>query len=170
MKKRFTLIISILLLTGCSSIPKTGETNTITPSSEIKQTQAVNTEAPLDETKCDFDTFSVEILDAAFSTDYEGKKIIVINANYTNKSDDSKAFLWQSQVQAFQNGIELDTAIVLNDSIYDAGLAQKEIKKDVQLKVQSAFVLQDDSPVEVEIGELIAFGNKKLAKKTYTVQ
>lgn len=69
-----------------------------------------------------------------------------------------------TNVKAFQDGVELDIAMMMDDSVYDAGLGQKDIKPGTTLGVQSAFVLTSKSPVEVEVSELISFDDFYLAK------
>lgn len=100
--------------------------------------------------------YDVAIGDCAFGTDYEGNKMIVVNYDFTNNSEETIAPLWALSVQAFQDGVQLDVAIALDTSVYDAGVAQKELKPGASMAgCQSAFVLTSESPVEVEVAPLI---------------
>lgn len=100
--------------------------------------------------------YDVTIGDCAFGTDYEGNKMIVVNYDFVNNSDETIAPLWALSVQAFQDGVQLDVAIALDTSVYDAGVAQKELKPGASMTgCQSAFVLTSESPVEVEVAPLI---------------
>lgn len=100
--------------------------------------------------------YDVTIGDCAFGTDYEGNKMIVVNYDFTNNSEETIAPLWALSVQAFQDGVQLDVAIALDTSVYDAGVAQKELKPGASMTgCQSAFVLTSESPVEVEVAPLI---------------
>lgn len=100
--------------------------------------------------------YDVTIGDCAFGTDYEGNKMIVVNYDFVNNSEETIAPLWALSVQAFQDGVQLDVAIALDTSVYDAGVAQKELKPGASMTgCQSAFVLTSESPVEVEVAPLI---------------
>ena len=88
----------------------------------------------------------------------------------TIQISDKQAALWALNTEAFQDGVELETAIVLDDDVYDVGRAQKEIKAGVTLEdCQCAFVLEGDSDVEFEMSELISFGSNTLTK-TFKVE
>ena len=59
---------------------------------------------------------------------------------------------------AFQDGIELDTALIMDDSIYDSGSFMREVRPGTTIDIQSAFVLSNTtSIVEVEVEEWITF-------------
>ena len=111
--------------------------------------------------------YYVSIGDCSFTTDYKGNKVIVINYDFTNNSSETVAPIWEIRGIAFQDGVQLETAIVLNNSVYDAGIEQKSIRPGITLTgCQVAYVLTSDSPVEFEMGAL--FGNSVL-KKTFHV-
>ena len=100
--------------------------------------------------------------------DYEGKDMVVINYDFTNNSEDTMSALVGIYMQAFQDGVQLDTAMVLDDSVYDAGIAQKDIKPGTTLEgCQNAFVLTSDSPVEIEVSDMF---NDPTVGMTYDVQ
>ena len=119
-------------------------------------------EVEQDLTKGDVGEFYISIGECSFTTDYNGNKVIVINYDFINNSEETVAPFWKTNGKAFQDGIELETAIVLNGS-YDAGIKQKEIRPGVTLNgCQDAYVLRSDSPVEFEMGAM--FGEPVLYK------
>lgn len=59
--------------------------------------------------------------------------------------------------KAYQNGVSLDSAYGLDDSVYDSGLQMKDIKPGVTIDVQDAFLLDGDSTVEIEIQEWLTW-------------
>ena len=72
--------------------------------------------------------------------------------------------------KAFQDGIELESAIIMDSKTYDSDEKMKDIKPGKTIKVQSAFVLNDKkNPVEIEVSELISFSDKKVVK-TFELQ
>ena len=118
----------------------------------------------------DLGNYHVKIGDCSFGSDYEGKKMICVHYDFTNHSDGSATPLFVLDTKAFQDGVQLETAIAMDESSYEAGIAQKEIKSGVTLEnCQAAYVLESDSPVEFEVSELISFSDEHL-EKTFEVQ
>lgn len=85
--------------------------------------------------------------------------------DYTFKNNDTKAamFIVAVSAKAFQNGVELELAIVGDDKQYDAGLGQKEIKPGAKTKVQMGYLLSDKSEVTVEVKESFSFDDTMIA-------
>lgn len=177
MKKKtlLALVLSLIVmgLAACGSTPDSQKTETTgedsAQSDKIQDTPA-KPETPEETDNGDLGAYHVAIKEAAFGKDYENKSMIVVDYDFTNNSDSDTAALYAINMKAFQNGIQLETAIVMDNKVYDAGVAQKEIKPGVTLeKCQSAFVLSDNSPVTVEMTEIFSFDDKKLVK-TFTVE
>ena len=101
--------------------------------------------------------YYVEIKSASLSTDYEGNPAIIITYSWTNNSEDTTSAMTSVSCSAFQDGVGLETAIILDDA-YDAGSSMTEVRPGTTIDVQSAFVLLDEtSVVEIEVGEWITF-------------
>lgn len=178
MKKRVLAMIfaafMALALTACG-----GDTSTTsnTPATDTPSTSAEGTEETTEPEEAqepettDAGTvgdYQVAIGDCAFGTDYEGNKMIVINYDFTNNGSEGVMPLIGVSMKAFQDGVELETAIAMDATVYDAGIAQKEVKPGASLAgCQNAYVLTSESPVEVEVGPL--FGDAVLFK-TFEVQ
>ena len=170
-RKVFSIILGATLLTACGSSNTTESTtqaNTEVSTEETTESTETTTEATKDSgTLGDYD---VKIKDATFTTDYEGKKVIIVNYDFTNNSDETANALFSLGTKAYQDGIELESAILIDNDAYDGSTAQKDIKPGVTLEnCQTAFVLSSESPVEVEFSELISFSDDKLIK-TFNVQ
>lgn len=172
MKKKalFALVLSLIVLSlsGCGETPDAQKAET--PSNQPAQAEKApetpaDSEAPVETDNGDLGLYHIAIKEAAFGKDYEGNPMIVVDYDFTNNSESDAAALFSINMQAFQNGIELETAITMDDSVYNAATAQKQIKSGVTLeKCQSAFVLSDTSPVTIEVSELITLDDKKLVK------
>lgn len=117
----------------------------------------------------DIGDYHVKILDATVTKDYNGTPAIVVNFEFTNNAGDAVMFLASTDVTAYQDGVELDTAMIMNESVYDAGLAQKKIKPGVSLVVQSAFVLSSESPVKIEVTKFMSSWNDTVLTKTFNL-
>lgn len=174
-KKLLSIIFSFTIvstLTGCVTVESkptnqtnvanntsTSETNTEATSESTETT----TEAPKDSGS--LGDFEITIKDATFTKDFEGNNAIVINYDFTNNSKEATSPFLTVIGKAFQDGIELESAVIMDDKVYDLSIDQKEIKSGVTLEnCQIAFVLSSESPVEFEISELISFNDKKLVK------
>lgn len=99
--------------------------------------------------------------------DYEGKPALLVNYSFTNNTDKKQSFMMAIKDSAFQNGIGLNDAITMGKE-YDSQLQMKEIMPGKTLNVQAAYVLDDtETPVEIQIAELISFDDEVL--DTFTV-
>lgn len=117
------------------------------------------------------DKYYIEVLSARKSKDYNGKEVVIINYKYTNNSDETTSFMFACSAQAFQNNVELESAIVTGDKSYSSENALKDIKPGGTIEVQKAYVLQDNSPVTVEVGPLFSFDdNVAVISKAFTLQ
>ena len=75
-------------------------------------------------------------------------------------------FFTAVSAKAFQNGVQLDTAIV---SDIDSQSSMNEIKPGATTTVQQAYLLDEQSQVSVECTELISLDDTVLAEKTFDV-
>ncbi len=175
MKKKILMLISAtfmaLSLTACGE-QTTPNTNNNTNNNVTKEIQSDSStqETPTPDTpkitsEGDLGDYHVSIGDCTFTKDIDENKVIVINYSFTNNSDDTVAPLWALSTKAFQDGVQLEIAFVLNADSYNAEIAQKELKPGASLEgCQVAYVLTSDSPVEFEVEELISFNDSMLAK------
>lgn len=109
--------------------------------------------------------YDVAILEARKATDYEGKPAIIIGYRFTNNSDENQTFMVSIDSKAFQNGVQLETAI-MNDETYNVEDIMKEVQPGGTLEVEKAYVLQDETnEVTAEASELISLSKEKLIKR-----
>ena len=157
-----------LIFAAFMSLSMTACGNSTTPQDSTGETQQETAETAEPEEPAQTDSgavgdYDVTIGDCAFGTDYEGNKMIVVNYDFTNNSDEAIAPFVGISMQAFQDGVELEMAIAMDASVYDAAIGQKELKPGASLAgCQFAYVLTSESPVEVEVGPL--FGDAVLFK------
>lgn len=115
------------------------------------------------------DKYYIEVLSARKSKDYSGKDVVIISYRYTNNSNETQSFMFAFNTQVFQNNVELESAIVTNDKSYNSENSLKDIKPGGTIEVQEAYILQDDSPVTVEVGPLFSFGDDTVISKIFTL-
>lgn len=156
--------IAAVLLTGCSTASAPAENGQAAGSSASAPETA---SAPAEGSDSEY---SVAIDGSHLTKDYEGKPTLVVDFTFKNNSDKASSFLVAVSAKAFQNGVELETAIVGDDKKFDSGAGMKEIKPGASLKVQSAYVLADKSDVTVEVSELISFDDSLIATKKIAVK
>ena len=89
-----------------------------------------------------------------------------VTYTFTNNAEKAVPFFTAVSAKAFQNGVQLDTAIV---SDIDSQSSMNEIKPGATTTVQQAYLLDDQSQVSVECTELISLDDTVLAEKTFDV-
>lgn len=124
---------------------------------------------PTQEAVADGD-YTVTIDGSKQTKDYEGEKALVVDYTFTNNSDKAQSFLVVISAKAFQNGVELESAMILDDDVYDIDNSMKDVKPGAKLKVQSAYLLEDDSDVTLEVSDSWSFDDKYLAEATIAVK
>ena len=175
-RKVFTLLLlSSITLCLCACGSSTSSANEAkvaeaTPSQETSgdtkehtTQEAVPEEAPTDDGIIDFSTdeFNAKYVKHEVSTDYEDKPALIIYYEYTNLGDDTSNFMFNVSEKLFQNGIQLETAILM-DSPDEYCNSMLDIQKGATIAVASAYSLRDnDNPVTLEISELISFSDEK---------
>lgn len=121
----------------------------------------------------DFDIESDHVKYTGFKIkqDYEGNNCLVLYYDYTNKEDKAKG-MWLSDIniQVFQNGIECETAFVLNDRDNSMDNYSKDIMKNVTINVAESYKLYDMNDVTIQIEELWNWTNPKTTTVTLKLQ
>lgn len=113
--------------------------------------------------------YAVTIDKCTAATTYDGKAAIYVDYTFTNNSQKATEPIAAVSCQAFQNGVQLDTAILTNTTGYDAANGMKEIKSGASLTFQEAYVLDDTSTVSIEVSNLFSFGDKTIVTQDFNV-
>lgn len=133
--------------------------------SEKNVDSATVSKADASSSKGNLGNYYVEIGSARFGKDYDGNSVIFITYNFTNNSNENASFLWSISDTAFQDGIQLDSALVFSDNQYDSDASSLELKPGATITLEEAYVLRNTtSPVEVELTEFLSLNNNKLEK------
>ena len=111
--------------------------------------------------------YEVTIDDARTAEDYKGNPVIIVRFSWTNNSDKATSFAVAAFPKCFQNGVQLDTGIVVNDIDSDGYLA--DVKPGYGTSLEMAYSLKDDSPVTVEVGPLVNTKGEVWAEATFDV-
>lgn len=163
---RRALVVTFALVAATSPVALAGcngsDAGDDAPAAE--QPAEEQTEEPAEEQASS--KYAVTIDGSTVTTDYEGKPAIIVDYTFTNNSDDATSFAVACSQKAFQNGVQLETAVVLDD-LGNGYLA--EIKPGATTSARRAYSLADESDVTVEVTELISFDDTILAEATFPV-
>ncbi|MFZ2539656.1 MAG: DUF5067 domain-containing protein [Oscillospiraceae bacterium] len=117
----------------------------------------------------DLGDYTVAIKDYRLVKDYSGKDAILVRFDFTNNSEEPQMFMVAVNSDVYQDGVELETAILIDVKDYDSAQSMKKIKKGATITVESGYVLGNlASDVEVETKELISM-NDDVLKKTFKI-
>lgn len=174
MKKLIGAILGFVLLAGCGASTGTQSTTEPAASGPAASATATTGETPAEgsnEEPASDRKYAVTIDGARVTKDYEGKSALIVNFTFTNNSEDAANFMFAVRAKAFQDGIELESAMLIGNKKYDSANSMKDIKPGKSIKVQSAFTLDNKkSDVELEVTELISLDSTPLATKTITLK
>lgn len=134
--------------------------------SDNEAAAAAESEAAEGEEKSGSSDYTVTIDDFELAEDYSGEAAIVVTFTFTNGSDEDTSFLSAIHAKCFQNGVQLDTAIV---SDIDSGSTLNELKPGATITVQEAYKLDDESEVTVECVEFLSFNDEVIAEETFSL-
>ena len=110
--------------------------------------------------------YYVKILDCETGLkDCDDKPVIGVTYEFTNQSEDAIAFDSALYATAYQDGVELDLAILDGAYPEEYENASRNIKPGKTLTCKGYYVMTSETdPVEVEVIELIALNGGKLAR------
>ena len=149
-----------LALTACGGGASEPQADAGAPAGEQAQEAEPEEEAPASD-------YAVTIDGSTVTTDYEGNPAMVIDFSFTNNSDEATSFAVACSQKAFQNGVQLETAIVMDEDLGNGYMA--EIKPGATTQARLAFSLTDESEVTVEVSELFSLDDTILAEATFPV-
>ena len=102
--------------------------------------------------------YTVEIKSATITQDYAGDPAVVITYTWTNNSNETTSPLFSVTTSVFQDGVGLDSAIIMDDSVYDSSMQMADVRPGTTIEVQEAFELNNTtSSIEVEITEAFSW-------------
>lgn len=151
MKKLLSMLaittMLLTMLTGCgSSSDQTTSTTDTGSAAASEQT----TEDNATESSSTLASYSVEIKGAKLCEDYEGNPAIMITYSWTNGSEETTSPLGSMMPQAFQDGVELEVAIV--DFEYNDGFS--DVRPGTTIEVDAIYEMTSESVVEFELSAI----------------
>ncbi|MCB5956317.1 DUF5067 domain-containing protein [Enterococcus sp. CWB-B31] len=168
MKKFIGIALGIIIIGGIFASMDSDSESKDEKDAEVTQStvqeEAVEEAAATD--MGDLGNYHVSINDFVFAKDYNGDDVAVITYEFTNNDDKNAIFLTSISAKAFQNGIGLDRAIMLEEGYVDS---LTEIQPGATLLLKVPYKLADTvSPVSVEATTL--FNNTNKLVKEFVLQ
>jgi len=159
-------------LNNSAEIPKTeplapSGTESLAPSTATTSTQPQSTVSQSADTAT-FGDFTVKILKSEVIKDASKKPALRVYFEFTNNSDKNASFVFTISAKAFQNGVELQPAFVMNPIPEDNNIIS-EIKPGITIKCSQLFSLKDKTPVEMEVSYLFDFEKENILKQIINV-
>lgn len=152
MKRKLMMIAAAamlaVMLTACGGSGDTSaDTGSATTAAQTGEASTEDTAEPSDGT---LGSYAVEIKGAKLCKDYEGNNAIMITYSWTNNSGETTSPMGSMMEEAFQDGVQLDAAIV--DFEYNDGLT--DVRPGTTIDVDVIYELPGDSTVEFEISAI----------------
>ena len=164
-RKRVVALLTTILATGCAACGG-GKESAVLPGGDGHM--AAKAKASERKTEVDQDKeaasdgsgtlgdYHVTISGATLTKDYEGNSALVVTYTWSNHGADTINAAAILAAQAYQNGVELERAIIGDSTVYDSEAEWKEIPPGASLTVQYAFGMDSETtPVKVKISELL---------------
>ena len=111
--------------------------------------------------------YGVTIDGCRVTEDYQGNPAAVVTYTFTNNSDEATSPAVAVHAKAFQNGTELELAVVADAE--ESGKSMNEVKSGSSITYESAYELADMSDLTVEVEELFSFSDELIAEQTFSL-
>lgn len=153
MKKVLSILTASILvgslMVGCSSdtsdTSKDSDTKVKVEKEKEKSNKVDSDNMILDQETMTFKLDGVKVI-----KDYDGNDALEINYTFTNKQEEATSALVGVCIDGYQNGKQMEIAIVDTDEFNEQTNLKKGITQD---NCKNYYVLSDDSPVELEVYE-----------------
>ena len=168
------VLAGTLALVGCGGSSGSGSNSAPAEKEEAPQEQPAEQQtAPEPEPEPEPEPAAVEtkypttIDGVRLGEDYDGNPAAIITFTWTNNSDETTSFAASVYPQVFQNGVQCDTAFVMD---IDSDKYMSDVRPGGSVQVELAYELEDTSDIEVEVGEFLSFSDDLIASGTFSLQ
>lgn len=163
-KKKKLIILGVILAVIIIIVAAAGGSSGSNDDSNSQSNNGAVT-AEQEETKGKIGNYICTVKSATVCKNWEGKDSVKITYEFTNNAKEAESFDFALSDELYQNGVGLESSFISADDD-DWGLDVK-IKPGTTKDVSKVYILRDkETPIDVEISELISFSDDKL---TYTV-
>lgn len=165
MKKRVAIILfgSLLALNLCAC--GGDDTASTTQGETTDTTTTEETQEPADTSSATVGDYEVSIGDARMvADDFTGEEALLVNLTFTNNSDETTSPMLALLVEAYQDGVQLERAIISSED-FDVNSESLNVQSGGSNDFQLVFTLTSESPVQVIAKEFL--GDEAQAEKTF---
>lgn len=164
MKKLLSILMVTCLaltMTACGDTSKPDETEGVTQSQE--ETAKSSDVKIGDDIQLDGGKYAVKINSLRRGEDVDGKPCVIVNYSFVNNSEETTSAIVATHFQVFQDGTELESAIMMD------GINPDNVLKDIRPNnsiddCELGYVMTSENELEIEVSatsELLS-GNKIL--------
>lgn len=152
------VIIAVIIVIAVAASGSESNDDTNASSNESTTVSSVNAEKKETDENTIGD-FKYVVKGAKLTKDWEGKDAVLITYEFTNNSDSPISFDGSLDDKLYQDGIELESAILSDDNeskLFDT----VDLKPGITKEVKKAYLLRNKkSEIEVEIQELFSLSD-----------
>ena len=139
----------------------------------LEESGAAETETELGSVETDFeysaDGYTYKYLKNQIET-IDGTDYVYVFFEYTNDSGQSAMPYYSLTTKAFQNGVEIQSYMSIDDPIPEANTAFKDVQTGTTTDIAIKFELVDDSPVSIEIQPMVSWGDIEIGEFTFDLE
>ena len=167
MKNKFIALLfatcMMLSVTACGSGTETNTDTNTQQAQTQKEEQKEEQKEVADDGSINFtaDEWSITYIKHEVSTDYDGNPCLFLYYTYTNNGEEASSAGVDTLVQVFQNGVECETAFVIDNVPESFENSMKDIQPGYSIEVCEAYSLTDMSDVTIEVSDWVSFSNEK---------
>ncbi|MDO4913393.1 MAG: DUF5067 domain-containing protein [Bifidobacteriaceae bacterium] len=160
-------ILSFAIVIGTQAMYGKAIDDAVNETTGVSSSQAAKVKNTDQDTEGDLKSAHVKIVSAVKgANDYENKPTVLVTFDWTNKTTKNTSAMVALSYKAFQNGKSLDQAVYSQDPEgYDSNSTYTELQPNANGTVTVGYVLEDESPVTVEISDLFSTGKAKVVHK-----
>lgn len=100
----------------------------------------------------------------------DGTDYVYVFFEYTNDSGQTATPYYSLTTKAFQNGVEIQSYMSIDDPISEANTTFKDVQTGSTTDIAIKFELVDDSPVSIEIQPMVSWGEVEIGEFTFDLK
>ena len=100
----------------------------------------------------------------------DGTDYVYVFFEYTNDSGQTAMPYYSLTTKAFQNGVEIQSYMSIDDSISEANTTFKDVQTGSTVDIAIKFELVDDSPVSIEMQPMVSWGDVEIGEFSFDLE
>lgn len=100
----------------------------------------------------------------------DGTDYVYVFFEYTNDSGQSTMPYYSLSTKAYQNGVEIQSYMSIDDPIPEANTAFKDVQTGTTTNIAIKYELTDNSPVSIELKPMVSWGDTEIGEYTFNLE